>query len=63
MKTRTKRGFFAKAGALLAIAALAISASPVQAKTLLGWQAEKGIREMCEDHWRWQEGNPEGFGD
>jgi UDP-glucose 4-epimerase len=38
-------------------------ASPVQAKALLGWQAEKGIREMCEDHWRWQKGNPEGFGD
>ena len=37
-------------------------ASPVQAKELLGWQAEKGMREMCEDHWRWQEGNPEGFG-
>ena len=37
-------------------------ASPVQAKQLLGWQAEKGMREMCEDHWRWQEGNPEGLG-
>ena len=37
-------------------------ASPVQAKQLLGWQAGKGMREMCEDHWRWQEGNPEGFG-
>ena len=38
-------------------------ASPVKARELLGWQAEKGMREMCEDHWRWQEGNPEGFGD
>ncbi|MET0961398.1 MAG: UDP-glucose 4-epimerase GalE [Noviherbaspirillum sp.] len=37
-------------------------ASPVRAKELLGWQAEKGMREMCEDHWRWQVGNPEGFG-
>jgi UDP-glucose 4-epimerase len=37
-------------------------ASPVKAKELLGWQAEKGMREMCEDHWRWQKGNPEGFG-
>ena len=36
-------------------------ASPVKAKELLGWQAEKGMREMCEDHWRWQKGNPEGF--
>ena len=38
-------------------------ASPVKAKELLGWQAEKGMREMCEDHWRWQKGNPEGFGE
>lgn len=37
-------------------------ASPVKAKELLGWEAGKGMREMCEDHWRWQEGNPEGFG-
>ena len=37
-------------------------ASPVKARELLGWQAEKGMREMCEDHWRWQVGNPEGFG-
>lgn len=38
-------------------------ASPVKARELLGWQAEKGMRDMCEDHWRWQKGNPEGFGD
>jgi UDP-glucose 4-epimerase len=38
-------------------------ASPVKARELLGCQAEKGMREMCEDHWRWQKGNPEGFGD
>jgi UDP-glucose 4-epimerase len=38
-------------------------ASPVLAKELLGWQAEKGLAEMCRDHWRWQSGNPEGFGD
>jgi UDP-glucose 4-epimerase len=38
-------------------------ASPVLAKELLGWQAEKGLAEMCRDHWRWQSNNPEGFGD
>jgi UDP-glucose 4-epimerase len=37
-------------------------ASPVLAEQLLGWRAEKGIDEMCRDHWRWQSGNPEGFG-
>jgi UDP-glucose 4-epimerase len=38
-------------------------ASPVKAKELLGWQAEKDMRQMCEDHWRWQSGNPEGYGE
>ena len=31
------------------------------AKTLLGWQAKRGIEEMCRDAWRWQSMNPEGF--
>src|SRR5690349_5448759 len=38
-------------------------ASPVKAKELLGWKAEKDMRQMCEDHWRWQSGNPEGYGE
>ncbi len=38
-------------------------ASPDLAAQLLGWRAEKGMRQMCEDHWRWQSGNPEGFGE
>ena len=29
----------------------------------LGWKAENGIREMCEDSWRWQKNNPNGFED
>jgi len=29
----------------------------------LGWSAENGIREMCEDSWRWQKMNPNGFED
>jgi UDP-glucose 4-epimerase len=36
-------------------------ASPERALELLGWRAEKGMEEMCADHWRWQKGNPEGF--
>jgi UDP-glucose 4-epimerase len=36
-------------------------ADPAQAAELLGWQAERGIEQMCADHWRWQESNPEGF--
>jgi UDP-glucose 4-epimerase len=29
----------------------------------LGWQAERGIDEMCRDAWNWQRLNPEGYGD
>ena len=36
-------------------------ANPTAAKTLLGWQAEYGIEQMCADHWRWQSANPQGF--
>lgn len=36
-------------------------ACPDLAAELLGWRAEKGMEEMCRDHWRWQEGNPKGF--
>ena len=27
----------------------------------LGWKAEFGIKEMCEDSWRWQSKNPQGY--
>ena len=31
------------------------------AKRELGWTAENGIKEMCQDAWRWQSQNPNGF--
>ena len=31
------------------------------AKKELGWEAERGIDEMCEDSWRWQSNNPIGY--
>lgn len=31
------------------------------AEHLLGWQAEMGIDKMCEDAWRWQSLNPDGY--
>lgn len=41
---------------------IAISyANPQKAKLELNWTAEKGIKEMCEDSWRWQKLNPEGY--
>jgi len=38
-----------------------VYAQAVKAKELLGWEAELGIKEMCEDTWRWQKENPKGF--
>ena len=36
--------------------------APEKAKRELGWEAEYGIEEMCEDSWRWQSKNPDGYG-
>lgn len=36
-------------------------ANPQKANEELGWKAEKGIEEMCEDSWRWQNKNPKGY--
>ena len=36
-------------------------ADPKYANEDLGWKAEKGIDEMCEDSWRWQSQNPNGY--
>ena len=33
------------------------------AKKELGWEAQYGIKEMCEDSWRWQKNNPHGYDD
>lgn len=34
---------------------------PTKAKEVLGWEAKHGLAEMCEDSWRWQSQNPNGF--
>ncbi len=36
-------------------------ADPSLAKKLLGWKAEKDIKAMCEDTWKWQSNNPNGY--
>lgn len=38
-------------------------ADPTKAKNELGWVAQYGIEEMCEDSWRWQTMNPNGYAD
>ncbi len=37
-------------------------ADPALARELLGWQARHELARMCEDSWRWQSLNPQGFG-
>ena len=32
-----------------------------KAKEELGWEAVRGLDEMCEDSWRWQSSNPNGY--
>jgi UDP-glucose 4-epimerase len=34
-----------------------------KAKEEMGWQAIRGVQEMCEDSWRWQSNNPNGYED
>ena len=36
-------------------------ADPSKAEIELGWKAEYGIDDMCQDSWRWQSQNPNGY--
>lgn len=36
-------------------------ANATRAQNLLGWSAKRGIDDMCQDAWRWQSANPEGY--
>lgn len=36
-------------------------ADPKEAEALLGWKAERTLKDMCTDHWRWQSQNPTGY--
>ena len=38
-------------------------ADPSKAERVLGWKAERGLDEMCQDSWRWQSQNPNGYND
>ena len=37
--------------------------NPEKARNELGWTAQYGIKEMCQDSWRWQSENPNGYND
>jgi UDP-glucose 4-epimerase len=36
-------------------------ADPTAALAELGWSAERSLEQMCQDHWRWQKENPNGY--
>ncbi len=36
---------------------------PSKAKEVLGWEAKRGIDDMCRDSWNWQSKNPNGYDD
>lgn len=36
---------------------------PSKAKEVLGWEAKRGIDDMCRDSWNWQSNNPNGYDD
>ena len=36
-------------------------ADPSRAHTVLGWRAQCDLARMCEDAWRWQSNNPDGY--
>lgn len=36
-------------------------ADPTKAREALGWEAQRGLAEMCADAWRWQSQNPSGY--
>ncbi len=40
-----------------------VYANAEKAEKILGWTAKYGIDEMCEDTWRWQKNNPDGYAD
>ena len=36
-------------------------ADPSYAKEVLGWESTRSIEQMCQDVWRWQSNNPDGY--
>jgi len=40
---------------------VAVWADPTRAESLLHWRASRTLADMCADHWRWQQRNPDGY--
>ncbi|HEY4372166.1 MAG TPA: UDP-glucose 4-epimerase GalE [Burkholderiales bacterium] len=41
--------------------AIEVYADASKMKQLTGWEARRTVLQMCQDAWRWQSGNPEGY--
>ncbi|MFW5439787.1 MAG: UDP-glucose 4-epimerase GalE [Methylophilaceae bacterium] len=37
--------------------------NPTKAQKVLGWKAKRDIKAMCDDAWKWQDQNPQGYPD
>lgn len=37
--------------------------NPAKAQNILGWKATRDMKSMCDDAWKWQEQNPQGYPD
>ena len=40
-----------------------VYADASKAREMLGWEAKRGVKEMCRDTWNWQKNNPNGYND
>jgi UDP-glucose 4-epimerase len=40
-----------------------VYADTTMSASVLGWKATRSLLEMCQDHWRWQSSNPNGYSD
>ena len=36
-------------------------ADPAKSREMLGWTAQKDLKDMCRDAWNWQKNNPQGY--
>jgi UDP-glucose 4-epimerase len=60
-RAATGRAIPAEIGPRRAGDVVAAWAEPSLAADLLGWRSTRTLDEMCADHWRWQQSNPDGY--
>ena len=68
-RPRTRHAFEAASGTAVSYAngqrragdLTEVWADAARARNELGWSADRTVAEMCEDTWRWQSMNPDGY--